>query len=170
MSDISRGVLTQWRDALAHGTTGFNARCATLAASYGVAPITLDFSFPSKSFTFANVDPVNLFDNKACKAPLMVMYAPRFRNQQETNRARFEGTVQAVSDLIYDFKADTIFGDMEAPGQLIEDVMTSILYEASWTPPVYQVADYSGQRFSLEPGGKNWVSRIRFEVSFRVWY
>lgn len=171
MAEISHPVLTQFHNALADATTGFNARCALLAPTYGVQAISIDFTLPgSKSFAIANIDPVQLLEQVGRKAPLMVLYSKGFRSQQETNRVPFEGFVPVFADIVFGFKSDTIFGNLELTGSMIEDVMSRILYETEWAPPVYQVADYSGDRTSLETGDKYWLQRLKFQVTFRVWH
>lgn len=155
--------------ALAHPTTGYNAKRSALAGDYASSPATIDFRRGTKQFFMGALDPSEVELGPLLAFPAMALSTA---GAEDTGRARgfkFVGTVQidlvgivTLREGAEDFDAESVIDAME---DATVDALNSYTYPVNVTWARETQIERSKLMF-LEDGWRQWFTlRGSFLVS-----
>jgi len=133
-----------FRDAviakLSHATTGFNARLAAVASTYGITAFEIDFTTGSNFFQGA-LTPDVLARSSRVQAPFMCLYATGWHNENQEKSRVFSGPVDLTLDVELAWQQDNPDEtNFESMADAVEDVILATLNESThsgWGSVVY---------------------------------
>lgn len=162
---------------LADATTGFNARLAAIAASYGITAFAVDWDLNSTSFIQSFVDP-----SAVDVAPLIpadvaaLLYTSLSSESHEqegrTKFARYSGQIILHLDfyLRFDDGMEPLERNTEDIADAIEDAVIQVLRrtDADWPAGVVFNGDVASPRESIVHLADGYGQRIPFTFLFEV--
>lgn len=163
---ISKAVRDAIRARLADPAEGFTATHTALAADYGVAPISIDFSGAAavKQFFEGNIDLDDVAGSTATKRPLCKLYTERSRNTGECLRGVFSGLITAVFVIRIEQKSGNAVRDYEAPADAVEETLHRVLNARVPFSPLSYGGDAEVIKGPVVPGDVNWRQDIMVRV------
>lgn len=172
MAEISRAVREAMGRRLADAATGFNAKLAAVASTYGIQPFTIDWSATSKNFFRGFIDPNDVDDSTPSRYPLVMLYSITSSNDHDSMPRVFSGKVTLGLDFHVTWKQGNALKNFEDLGDAIEDAVYAVFSDGNW-PQLWgaQYACQTGITLSKRPvesGGEHWRQTISFRLVFQV--
>jgi hypothetical protein len=155
---------------LSNQATGFNAAFYSLASSYGVDVLSIDWDPTRTQFWPGNLTPDQIDESTTSEYPMAFLYSTGARSQNTQKFAVFSGTVTVQLDIWLSWDSPDAIDTFEATGNAVEDVLVGIFNSsgASWGGNVYYNGDITIDRGRLEMAGQNWRQRISCRLILEV--
>lgn len=172
MAQIANLIRSGIRERLSDETTGFNSAVVASAAEYDVSQpekLYLDFGPALHGFIEGNLAPDDLDDTSPSKYPYGFLYVVSTANENLRKFAEFSGTVTVAFDYWLSWSNQKALRDFEKFGDLIEDVLFSIMQTTDWhqwAPGAVYNGNAKLSRGPVESDGANWRQRLAFEFIF----
>lgn len=167
---VSKTARDKVRDRLADAILGFNPVHAARAVTYGVDPITIDFTNPSRNFLQANIDADDVIGSSVFNYPLMVLYVVS-TNDEAHEKTEFSGVTTVVIDVWLSWAEGNVFFDMESWPDSVEDTMISIFNDRTnqdWGTSLLWDSRIKITRHKIEGAADGWRQLISFTLVFEV--
>lgn len=156
-------------------SSGFNSTLASLAASYGVTPFTLDFTSSSINFAVTHINEANI---ETCQIQWSsgvrvggCLYTTEAINSGGPKQWNFAGKVMANLDFYVRDREGTEGFNTEDYFDCIEDAVVTILQNESnaWPGGVIYTRDLEMGRESLIPLSDGFATRIPIKALFEIY-
>lgn len=160
---------------LGHAAKGFNASLAVVTASYGIQPITIDWTESSLQFYPAYGTPDDLDKSTASKYPMVFLHGVRSRNTHESMSRNFSGQVEMVLAIWLTHKAVS-FGKagraLDLMCSAVEQACNDMFRDGNW-PQGYGATNAvcmppACTRTRAEPEGEGWRQAVIFNMVFTL--
>lgn len=160
---------------LGHPTKGFNTTLATVAASYSIQPITIDWGVNSIQFFPAYLTPDDLDESTPSKYPMAFLHGVRSRNTHESHGRNFSGPVELALTVWVTHKAASAGKAGPALDLLcsaIEETCNTMFTDGNW-PQGYGASSAVCEpppctRTRVEQEGEMWRQAVIFNMVFTL--
>lgn len=167
---ISKAVRDAIRARLADPAEGFTATHTALAASYGVAPISIDFSGNAavKQFFEGNVDVDDVLGSTPARRPLAQLYTRGSINTNACLRGLFSGQVEAILAIHIEQRGGNAVRDYESAADAVEETLYRVFMARLWSKPneITFGGEMSVTRGPVIPADSNWRQTVTARLVF----
>lgn len=171
MTQIGRKVREAVIVRLSDTTRGFNAAYNSIAASYNIPPINLNYTSLSQDFYIGQVNADDLEKSGIFKYPLMALYVVDATNQNFQKFAKFSGNIRVNVDFWQSWGSLRGLHDFEIYGDVFEQAFIDVLNRENnqnFGAPLVYNGDVVIKRGPVALGGQNWRQRITATSLFQV--
>jgi hypothetical protein len=152
--------------------SNYHATMASVAASYGIAPISMDLSPTSKQVFQGYLTADQIDESAPSRYPMLVIYTSSSSNEHTVVPSSFSGRVSVVLDWYVSFRGGNAQRDSETIADALEDTVYKIFDDGSW-PQLHGAPDavmpgIDCARQPIEMAGEHWRQMLRFTMTFEV--
>ena len=175
MSGITKYATDALLLLLGHPTNGFNASLASVAGSYGIQPVTINWGPGSPQFFPVNLHPDDLEESTVSKYPMAFLCGLRSQNTHESHGRKFSGPVELRLSFWLTSKASSIVkaaSALESLCSAIEEACNNMFWNGNW-PQGYGASSSVCNppmctRGEVEQAGEMWRQAIVFNLVFTL--
>lgn len=172
MAITRKNVRDALNQALQHATNGFNAKLAAVAATYGIAAFTIDWTAGSKKFFQGFLTPEAVDLSQVIEFPALILYTTTQASRADREKfGKFAGDVSAQLDFYVEFRAGMETDLSDSYGDAIEDAILEVMaanLSIFHGLGVYWNGDYEATRDPVVQFQNGWGQRIPITLTFSV--
>jgi len=175
MSGITSYVQAATLLYLSDPVNGFNSVMAGLAGSYGIQPITIDWTPAGMQYVPAYLTPDDVDESSPVKYPMVFLHGLGSRNAHLSRGRKFSGPVSLRLAFWMDHKASraSVAGPaLESMCSAVEETCNNLFWNGNW-PQLYGAGNAvcdppASLRTPLEQAAKMWRQGTIYDLVFTL--